>query len=93
MPKTHRSLVWQYFLKEYRGDKAYGVCNICKKDLKMNSGSTLTLSGHLLSNHKDEYIEMCQNQKMQNEAEAVKEDKVEEAEDELETVGAGNLVI
>ena len=62
-------------------------------DLKMNSGSTSTMSGHLRFNHKDEYIEMCQNQKMQNEAEAAKEDKVEEAEDELETVGTGNLVI
>ncbi|XP_065643225.1 uncharacterized protein LOC136074975 [Hydra vulgaris] len=53
----------------------------------MNSGSTSTLSGHLRSNHKDEYIEMFWNQKIRDEAEAAKEDKVEEAEDKLETVG------
>ena len=59
----------------------------------MTSGLTSIISDHLRSNHTDEYIETCLNQKKQDEVEAANEEKVEEAKDELEAIGTGNLKI
>ena len=78
-------------MKEYRGKKTNGVQHL-QEGAKMTSGLTSIISGHLRSNHMDDFIVTCLNQKTQDEAEAANEGKVEEAEVELEAIDTGNLL-
>ena len=76
-------LYWPFCLKKYHNLRII-LDNLNISSFNYTVSENLKVLLQMVGKQtKDEYIEMCQNQKMQNMAEAAKEHKVEEAEDAL----------
>jgi len=56
-----KSQVWQYF--KPTDDNKAATCNSCGKTFKRPSGNTTNLIGHLEQDHRNDYMEMRQEEK------------------------------